>query len=120
MKALFNNIDKYLPLNITFIEVEDYYISFGSKNWNFYSDSNWRIIKEGKIILSSDTSNIDSVKSFLLDKKISSIKPLSKNCLEPVFYLDNSIEFQVFQKLMMNLGSYLYLILFLYHMNNRP
>lgn len=95
MRKLFKNIDKYLPLEITFVEVEDYYISFGSKNWNFYSDSNWRLIKNNKIITSNDKLDI---KKTLLNKRITSLKPLSENYLEPVFYLNNSLEFQVFSE----------------------
>lgn len=98
MKKLFDEIGKDLPLKITFCEVEDYFISFGSDNWNFYSDSNWRIIKESKVICSDDDIDVGQLSQILLNCEIIAVKPLSDNLLEPIFLLSNSFEFQVFSK----------------------
>lgn len=66
MESLFCDIEKYLPLLITFVEVEDYYLSFGSSDWNFYSDSNWRVIKEKKIICSDENFDKSVLENILL------------------------------------------------------
>jgi hypothetical protein len=98
MEQLFININKYLPLKVTFCEIEDYFISIGSIDWNFYSDSNWRILINNKIAYSDDNFDVQSIKELLFRNDIVSITPLTKANLDPVFEFKNSIKLEIFSK----------------------
>ncbi len=99
MELLFMNAKKYLPLLISFLEVDDYYLSFGSDDWNFYTDSNWRVIKEKRIICSDESIDQSILQKLLLNTHILSIEALNnEDNLDPVFVLSNLYQLQIFSK----------------------
>jgi len=98
MKELFNNIGKYLPLKIDFCQIEEYFISFGSKEWSFYSDSSWRIVKDGRILFSDENFNSKKIIEIFKSNEVLSISPLTSDNLDPVLKLSNSYELQLFSK----------------------
>jgi hypothetical protein len=98
MNSLFKNIDRYLPLKAEFLEVDDYFISFGADTWNFYSDANWRIIKEKKVIMTDDDFDTAILKKIILSESIKSIYPLTNLMIEPVFTIGSDYIFEIFSK----------------------
>ncbi|MBI9036258.1 MAG: hypothetical protein JEZ03_17495 [Bacteroidales bacterium] len=98
MKKLFENIRDYLPLKVEFLEIEEYYISFGAKDWNFYSDSNWRLLKGKNVIMSDDNFDLESFRKIIFSEIIQNIIPLTNDMIEPVFNIGNIYKLEIFSK----------------------
>lgn len=98
MTSLFENIDRYLPLKAEFLEVNEYSISFGAETWNFYSDANWRIIKDKKVIMTDDDFDADTLKEIILFKYIKGIYPLTSYLIEPAFAIGSNYILEIFSK----------------------
>ena len=88
-------------LNISFVNIEDYYINIGNETWSFYSDSEWRLILDDKIVFSSGKKTSEDILSLLKDQTITGIYPLTHYMLSnlPVdlrIKITGNIEIHVF------------------------
>jgi len=92
---ILSQIENYIfrGLNVEFVNIENYYINLGNKDWSFYSDSIWRIIKDEGIEYSSEKYSLKDIQSLLINKSIINIGSLTNFQLKDGMPVDVFLRF---------------------------